>query len=137
MADESLLRHILNNLLSNAVKYSPPGAEVTLQIHFRNGHALFQISDSGCGIPVADQDRLFQAFQRARNVSKIPGTGLGLVIAKRCVELHYGRIRFQSEEGKGTTFHVLLPIFSAEGADPAPSGDTTWFFRKTELQTTA
>jgi PAS domain S-box-containing protein len=137
MADESLLRHILNNLLSNAVKYSPPGAEVTLQIHFRNGHALFQISDLGCGIPVADQDRLFQAFQRARNVSKIPGTGLGLVIAKRCVELHYGRIRFQSEEGKGTTFHVLLPIFSTDGGDPVPSGDTTWFFRKTELQTTA
>ncbi|MDB6040920.1 MAG: diguanylate cyclase/phosphodiesterase with sensor, partial [Verrucomicrobiales bacterium] len=56
MADESLLRHILNNLLSNAVKYSPDGVAVTLQIHLRSGHALFQIIDSGCGIPAADQD---------------------------------------------------------------------------------
>lgn len=131
MADESLLRHILTNLLSNAVKYSPEGSTVSLAVNLRDGWAIFQVSDQGCGIPAADQERLFQAFQRGRNVAKIPGTGLGLVIAKRCVELHNGRIRFHSEEGRGTTFNVLLPLYPGELEDSSP-GDTTWYFKKLE-----
>ncbi len=111
--DENVLRHIFTNLLSNAVKYSPPGQSVDFVVQ-REGHdAICLVQDRGCGIPEADQRRLFQAFHRAGNVRQIPGTGLGLLIVKRCVELHGGQIRFESAEGKGTTFTVKLPLFSA------------------------
>ncbi len=129
--DENLLRHILTNLLSNAVKYSRPGGTVNLVVTRQEGFAIFQVMDTGCGIPAADQERIFQAFQRGQNVAKIPGTGLGLVITKRCVELHDGRIRFRSEEGKGTTFEVRLPIYPSDEIDHhRGGGDSTWFYRK-------
>jgi PAS domain S-box-containing protein len=110
-ADESLFRHILTNLLANAVKYSPAGAPVTLAIARDGGTAIVRVVDRGCGIPADDRDRLFHAFFRARNARHVPGTGLGLVIVKRCVELHGGAIGFESEEGRGTTFTVRLPLF--------------------------
>lgn len=111
--DESLLRHILTNLVSNAVKYSPAGATVWLRLS-REGHqAVFQVQDSGMGIPAEDQAHLFQAFHRGRNVYQIPGTGLGLVVVKRSVEMHGGDIEFVSEEGQGTTFTVRLPVFDS------------------------
>lgn len=111
-ADEKLLRPILINLLSNAVKYSPAGAPVRLGLT-RDAHAaVFVISDSGLGIPASDQTHLFEAFHRGANTAQIPGTGLGLVIVKRSVELHGGRIEFTSEEGKGTSFTVRLPVFN-------------------------
>jgi len=65
----------------------------------------------GCGIPEADQKRLFQAFHRGANVRQISGTGLGLLIVRRCVTLHGGEIEFESVEGHGTTFTVRLPLF--------------------------
>jgi PAS domain S-box-containing protein len=116
-ADESLLRHILTNLLANAVKYSPAGAPVTLAIGRDAGIAVVRVIDRGCGIPADDRDRLFHAFFRARNARHVPGTGLGLVIVRRCVELHGGAIAFDSEEDRGTTFTVRLPLF--DGAEPA------------------
>jgi signal transduction histidine kinase len=73
---------------------------------------MFCVSDHGIGIPQEDQSRLFEAFHRAANVGQIQGTGLGLLIVKRCVELHRGTIRFESQEGKGTIFIVHLPLFS-------------------------
>jgi signal transduction histidine kinase len=73
--------------------------------------AVCRIADRGCGIPEADQKRLFQAFHRGSNVRQIPGTGLGLLIVQRCVSLHVGEIHFQSIEGDGTTFTVRLPLF--------------------------
>lgn len=112
IADEGLLRHILTNLLSNAAKYSHPGQKVTFQVSRDRESAIFRIQDHGCGIPEADQKRLFQAFQRGSNVEQIPGTGLGLLIVQRCVELHGGRIDFESVEGQGTTFIVRLPLFT-------------------------
>ena len=69
-------------------------------------------SDRGIGIPAAEQPRLFEAFHRAGNVGEIPGSGLGLLIVKRCVELHRGIITFDSTEGDGTTFTVRLPLFA-------------------------
>ena len=109
--DESLLRHILSNLVSNAVKYSPAGGQVELTVRRDRDEAVFTVVDQGLGIPQADQGRLFEAFHRAANVGQTPGTGLGLLIVKRCVDLHRGRIEFVSEEGRGSTFTVYLPLF--------------------------
>jgi signal transduction histidine kinase len=109
-ADETLLQHILSNLLGNALKYST--AAVDFAVSRRGNDAEFVIRDRGCGIPEADRARLFTAFHRGRNVGEAPGTGLGLVIVKRCVEGHGGTLQFESEEGRGTTFTVALPLFN-------------------------
>lgn len=109
--DESLLRHVFTNLLSNAVKYSPPDSPIQFEVQREGDTALCKVRDHGCGIPEADQKRLFQAFHRGSNVGQVPGTGLGLLIVQRCVELHGGEIQFESVEGQGTTFIVRLPLF--------------------------
>ena len=109
--DESLLRHIFTNLLSNAVKYSSPNQSVDFVMEPEGEKAICRVTDHGCGIPEADQKRLFQAFHRGSNVRQIPGTGLGLLIVQRCVALHGGEIHFASVEGEGTTFTVALPLF--------------------------
>ncbi len=110
--DEAILRHIFANLLSNAVKYSPPESPVQFRIHRKGDAAIFTIKDSGIGIPEKDQEHLFEAFHRAGNVGETTGTGLGLLIVKRCVELHHGTITVESAEGRGTTFVVTLPLFA-------------------------
>ena len=109
--DEAFLRHILTNLLTNAVKYSPEGSSVELTLEEHGDNAIFRVKDSGIGIPLADQKQLFTAFHRGRNATHLPGSGLGLVIVKRCVELHGGHITCESTEGMGTTFTVSLPLF--------------------------
>jgi len=111
--DEGLLRHIITNLLINAVKYSQEGASVEFTLEKRNGEAILRVTDRGIGIPASELGQLFTAFQRARNANHLPGTGLGLVIVKRCVELHGGQITCESTEGVGTTFTVQLPVFGA------------------------
>jgi signal transduction histidine kinase len=111
-ADESLLRHIFSNLLSNAVKYSAAGQTVEFGIGRDGVNAVFTVRDRGIGIAEADMPRLFQAFHRATNVGDIPGTGLGLVIVKRCVELYSGAIEVHSRQNEGTTFTVKLPLFA-------------------------
>ncbi|GAA6623101.1 ATP-binding protein [Scytonema sp. NUACC26] len=108
--DESLLRHILTNLLSNAIKYSPQGGAIQFELAYQENNANFRIQDSGIGIPLKDQQRLFETFHRASNVGRIQGTGLGLSIVKKCVDLHQGQIRLESEVGVGTTFTVTLPL---------------------------
>lgn len=111
-ADENLLRHILNNLLTNAQKYSRPGAPVRLTLAREGRDAVFAVRDEGIGIPEADQARLFNAFHRGANVGHVNGTGLGLVIVRRCCELHGGTVSVVSREGAGTTFTVRLPAFA-------------------------
>ena len=107
--DENLLRHILLNLLSNAVKYSPEGQPIEFLVQPDDGCVVFTVRDHGIGIPESDQARLFDAFHRASNVGQTQGTGLGLLIVKRCVELLEGQVTFQSRQGAGTTFTVRLP----------------------------
>jgi signal transduction histidine kinase len=124
--DESLLRHIFTNLLNNAVKYSPAGHAVEFEIQCRGPLAVLTVRDRGIGIPEADARLLFHAFHRGRNVGDTPGTGLGMTIVKRCVELHGGKIAFESKEGDGTTFVVGLPLWRA-GQGGGES--TTPFFR--------
>ncbi|MGZ8920217.1 MAG: PAS domain S-box protein [Limisphaerales bacterium] len=109
-ADERLLQHILINLLTNAVKYSPEGMPVQFFMTQLATRARFEIQDHGIGIPEQDQKWIFNAFQRGRNVGNIPGTGLGLVIVKRCVELHRGTILMDSAVGRGTKVAVEVPV---------------------------
>jgi signal transduction histidine kinase len=110
-ADEALLRHILTNLLSNGVKYSPAGTPVQFTGRREGREAVFTVQDRGIGIPEADLPKLFEAFHRGSNVGEIPGTGLGLVIIKRCVDLHGGSVRVESKPGEGTTFTVRVPAW--------------------------
>ena len=107
--DRGLLQQIFINLMSNAIKYSPDGGSVEFHLIGKESEAIFYIKDRGIGIPMADQENLFQSFSRGSNVDTIPGTGLGLAIAKACVELHSGNITLSSEVGQGTKVTVSLP----------------------------
>ncbi|MHB8667045.1 MAG: sensor histidine kinase [Burkholderiales bacterium] len=111
--DEKLLRHILTNLLSNAVKYSPPESTVSMLLAEHDGQALIEVADQGIGIPPEDQARLFESFHRASNVGTRQGTGLGLVIVKKAVELHGGTIAIDSKLDAGTRISVRLPLKQA------------------------
>jgi len=108
--DEKLLRHVLVNLISNAIKYSPAGGVIEFRVRVAAGDAAFEVTDRGIGIPPEDQPRLFETFHRARNVGNISGTGLGLAIVKKSLDLHGGTIRFDSAPGRGTRFHVAVPL---------------------------
>jgi signal transduction histidine kinase len=118
-ADEALLRHIFMNLLDNAVKYSPPNSPVEFNVEARDGSAIFTVRDHGVGIAEADTRQLFQAFHRGHNVGETPGTGLGLTIVKSCVDLHRGKIKFESREGHGSVFSISLPLFNGSASEPS------------------
>jgi PAS domain S-box-containing protein len=109
-ADERLLRHIFTNLLTNAIKYSDVGRMVRLEIGCAGAEIVCVIRDQGIGISEADREWLFNAFHRGHNVADRPGTGLGLVIVKRCVDLHGGKIKVESRFGEGTAVTVRLPM---------------------------
>jgi PAS domain S-box-containing protein len=109
--DERLLRHIFTNLLSNAVKYSEPGATVEFHVRPDGTDAICIVRDQGVGISEEDRKGLFTAFHRGSNVGNRPGTGLGLLLVKRCAELHSGKVLLESAIGQGTTATVRLPVF--------------------------
>lgn len=111
MIDPRLLRQILANLLSNAIKYSPKGRHVYIELDSHNDNEIIlRVQDEGIGIPEEEQHMLFQPYQRASNVGDIQGTGLGLEIVRQAVDLHGGKVEFQSTVNVGTTFTVTLPI---------------------------
>lgn len=107
--DEKLLYSILSNLLSNAIKYSPKGKEIQFTIDSQPSVAIFKVSDEGIGIPAEDLNALYDPFYRSSNVGKVIGTGLGLAVVKKCLDLHQGVISVKSEVGSGTTFTVEIP----------------------------
>jgi PAS domain S-box-containing protein len=107
--DPSLLRKILVNLLSNAVKYSGPGSVVNVRASCANRALTLTIRDQGVGISKDDQEHLFERFFRAKNVTNIAGTGLGLHIVGRYVELMSGQVSLTSELNQGTTVTIILP----------------------------
>jgi len=119
--DKNLLRQILTNLLSNAIKYSPEGSTVIFDLVCQDEQAIFYIKDQGIGISPEDQQRLFESFHRGGNVGKISGTGLGLTIAKKAVDLHGGKIAVKSEVGVGTTFSVAIPLNNPNQSDEKES----------------
>ncbi len=108
--DSKLVHQILSNLLSNGIKYSPMGGSVILELKKEQDWVIFEVSDTGIGIPPEDYDYLFDCFHRASNVGTIPGTGLGLTVVKKCVDLHRGEISVRSQLDVGTTFTVKLPL---------------------------
>jgi len=112
--DVEKIRLVVQNLLENAIKYTPSGGKITVSLkHLKDKkEAELQVQDTGVGIPKDQQERVFTKFFRAANVMRLDtgGSGLGLFISKNIVEAHGGRIRFELEEGKGTTFYLNLPI---------------------------
>lgn len=107
--DQKLLEPIVQNLLDNAVKHSPAGSAVDLELSCDHDKIIFQVTDRGVGIPVADKARIFEPFYRGKNSKNLPGTGLGLSIVKILVDLHGGQIILESEVGVGSKFTVVLP----------------------------
>jgi two-component system NtrC family sensor kinase len=106
------LRQMVDNLLVNAVKYTPASGKVTVNLRAEGKQVIFEIADTGVGIPPTDQPHIFEKFYRASNAPKgTPGTGLGLAIVRSIVENHQGRIWVESTVGKGTKFVVVLPTF--------------------------
>jgi signal transduction histidine kinase len=112
VADERKLKQIVVNLLANAVKFTPDGGAVTLGARRENGEIRLAVRDSGIGIAPEDQERIFEEFQQASHQGERSreGTGLGLALSKRMVELHGGTITVESAPGKGSTFTVALPL---------------------------
>jgi signal transduction histidine kinase len=110
-ADERKIKQVLFNLLSNAVKFTPSGGQVTVTARDDADNVEISVRDSGIGIDKEDQVRIFEAFQQAERGPALAqeGTGLGLGLAKRFVELHGGTIAVESEPGQGSTFTVRLP----------------------------
>ena len=109
-SDVRTLRNILFNLISNASKYSAAGKKIFIEVDRRDDHVVFDIKDEGIGIPEQDFKHMFDRFFRASNAGDTQGTGLGLNIVKRYVELLEGSVTFSSRYGKGSTFSVSLPI---------------------------
>ncbi|MEU9169735.1 ATP-binding protein [Streptomyces sp. NPDC048420] len=118
-ADGEQLDRVLMNLLSNAVKFTRDGGKVSVRADAQDGEAVLSVSDTGIGIPAAEQEKLFQRFFRASNATEqaIPGTGLGLTIVRTIVANHGGRTEVRSEEGRGTTITAWLPLTGTDGAE--------------------
>lgn len=124
--DASELDRVVGNLLGNAVKFSPSGGTVTCSVRESNGSVVLCCTDEGIGISQEDQAQLFTEFFRSTNPTalEIPGTGLGLTIVKRIIERHQGSIAIDSTLGRGTTFTVTLPAFTARANRAARSPES-------------
>ena len=107
--DSNLLKHVVVNLISNAIKFSPENSTIDIISEIENDTTSLKIIDQGMGIPISDQVHLFERFFRASNVTNIQGTGLGLHIVGRYVDLLKGTIQYSSELEKGSTFTITFP----------------------------
>ncbi|RLB27723.1 MAG: hybrid sensor histidine kinase/response regulator [Deltaproteobacteria bacterium] len=114
VANRANMEEVLSNLITNAIHYTPEGGRVTVSANIENDYFCIRVSDTGIGIPKEELSRIFDRFYRVKNEKTrfITGTGLGLPIVKSIVEAHNGRIKVESEPGKGSTFSAYLPLIS-------------------------
>jgi signal transduction histidine kinase len=122
LGDERLMLQVLVNLISNGVKFTPAGGEVRVAYEINGGGGLaLSVSDTGCGIPPGDLERVSRPFEQVSNAysRQEGGTGLGLPLSKRFVEMHGGSLKLESTVGRGTTVHILLPASRVVEGDPA------------------
>ena len=111
VADEDLLELAIMNLIENAAKYSPKPAKITVTLDDMEDHLTIKVADQGLGIPLEDQEHIFDRFYTVDKAhsQKMGGSGLGLSIVKTIIEKHFGTVELKSELGKGSTFIVTLP----------------------------
>lgn len=116
IGDRTLLRQAISNLVDNAIKYTPAGGQVKVGVRVTEQQAVVYVADTGIGISLEDQARLFEKFHRIkrRETADIPGTGLGLALVKSIVERMHGRIWVESELNRGSTFYIALPLVPEE-----------------------
>jgi signal transduction histidine kinase len=109
-ADERRLRQVVFNLVSNAVKFTPADGRVDISARTEDGHVEVAVADTGPGIAAADWDTIFEEFEQTAAGRQAEGTGLGLPLSRKLVELHGGRLWVESEVGRGSTFRFTLPL---------------------------
>jgi len=108
-SDQELLNQVWINIIQNAIKFSPEGSDIEVRV-FREGSAVVEIQDHGCGMSEEAQKRIFDKFYQADKSRKQEGVGLGLSLVKRIVDMLGGTVSVQSREGEGSTFRVELPV---------------------------
>jgi signal transduction histidine kinase len=109
-ADERRLRQVVFNLVSNAVKFTPPDGRIDISARRRDGHVEVAVADTGPGIAAGDLERIFEDFEQTADGRQVEGTGLGLPLSRKLVELHGGRLWAESKPGRGSTFRFTLPV---------------------------
>jgi signal transduction histidine kinase len=114
-ADERKIRQVLLNLLSNAIKFTPEGGRIDVHAVPRGGMVEVSVTDTGVGIAPEDQEAIFEEFKQVGTAAKkVEGTGLGLALSRKFIELHGGRIWVKSELGAGSTFTFTIPVRHGE-----------------------
>jgi signal transduction histidine kinase len=114
-ADERKIKQVVLNLLSNAIKFTPEGGRIDVRAGVRDEVAEVSVTDTGVGIALEDQEAVFEEFRQVGTADKkVEGTGLGLTLCRKFVELHGGRIWVQSQVGHGSTFTFTLPVSREE-----------------------
>ena len=115
-ADEKRLKQAIFNLISNAIKFTPPGGRILVSAERIGGSFVLAVTDTGIGIPAADQERVFGRFERANPQARQTGAGLGLSLVKSFIELHGGRVEIDSRLNEGTCIRCILPARSTSEA---------------------
>ena len=114
-ADERKVRQVVLNLLSNAIKFTPEGGRIDVGAAPKDGFVEVSVTDTGIGIAPEDQEKVFEEFRQVGTAAKkVEGTGLGLTLCRKFVELHGGLIWVRSQEGVGSTFTFTLPVRHGE-----------------------
>jgi two-component system phosphate regulon sensor histidine kinase PhoR len=114
--DRVRIEQVLLNLVHNAIKFTPPGGSITVRVERGDGVLVTTVADTGVGIPLEEQERLFERFYKSDKARNSGGTGLGLAIAKHIVQAHGGEIRVESAPGEGARFRFSLPLTRDRGA---------------------
>jgi len=113
--DERKVKQVLLNPLSNALKFTPEGGRIDVRAAINDGMAEISVADTGVGIAAEDQEAIFEEFRQVGTADKkVDGTGLGLALSRKFIELHGGRIWVKSQLGEGTTFTFTLPVGHGE-----------------------